>query len=156
MRRTYERGTKATLSFSGGSHASVNIADSMENASIWTVSGSKEAMEVPKNFKELRKRGVRNIAKYSAANVLFPAFFFPSTFTSTLRHVYRSVWPARGAKPRCAPLLFCYQYRLIKVFHSLSVFFLYTHFGSFCECRISNSVLTKFPEMQPLKPTRKN
>ena len=30
MRRTFERGTKARLSFSGGPHAPVNIADNME------------------------------------------------------------------------------------------------------------------------------
>ena len=83
MRRTYERGTKARLSFSGGPHAPVNMADSMENAGSWTVSGSKEAMEVPKNFKDLRKLGVRNIAQHSAANVSFPAVF-PPTFTSSI------------------------------------------------------------------------
>ena len=75
MRRTHERGTKARLSFSGGPHVPVNMADSMENAGSWTVSGSKEAMEVPKNFKDLLKLGVRNIAQYSAANVPFPSFF---------------------------------------------------------------------------------
>ena len=53
MRRTFERGTKARLSFSVGPHAPVNMADSMENADSWTVPGSKEAMEVPKNFKDL-------------------------------------------------------------------------------------------------------
>ena len=52
----------------------------MENADSWTVSGSKEAMEVPKN---LRKLGVRNIAQYSAANVPFPAFLAP-TFRSSI------------------------------------------------------------------------
>ena len=31
-----------------------------------------EAMEVPKNFKDFRKLGVRNIAQYRAANVPFP------------------------------------------------------------------------------------
>ena len=77
MRRTFERGTKARLSFSGGPHAPVNMADSMENAGSWTVSGTKEAMEVPKNFNDLRKLGVRNIAQYSTANVPFPASFFP-------------------------------------------------------------------------------
>ena len=50
------------------------MADSMENTGSSTVSGSKEAMEVLKNFKDLRKRSVRNIAQYSAANVPFPAF----------------------------------------------------------------------------------
>ena len=60
MRRTFERGAKARLSFSVGPHAPINMADSMENAGSWIVSGSKEAMEVPKNFKDLTKRGVRN------------------------------------------------------------------------------------------------
>ena len=36
-------------------------------------------MEVLKNFKDLQKLGVRNIAQYSAANVLFPVFFSPLT-----------------------------------------------------------------------------
>ena len=78
MRRTFEHCTKARLSFSGGPHAPVNMADSMENAGSWTVSGSKEVMEVPKNFKDLRKRGVRKIAQYSGAHVSrmpFPTFF---------------------------------------------------------------------------------
>ena len=55
MRRTSERCTKVRLSFSGGPHASVNMADGMKNAGSWTVSGSKEAMEVPKSFKDLRQ-----------------------------------------------------------------------------------------------------
>ena len=79
MRRTFKRGTKARLSFSGGSHVLVNMADSMENAGSWTVSGSKEAMEVPKKFKDLRKLGVRNIAQQTWN---FLRFFQP-TFTSS-------------------------------------------------------------------------
>ena len=100
MCRTYEHGTKARLSFSGGPHAPVNMADSMENAGSWTVSGSKEAMEVLKNFKDLRKLGLRNIALYSEENVPFPAFFPTDIhFFHTIRHVYRSMWPAREGKP---------------------------------------------------------
>ena len=60
---------------------------------MFTVSGSK----VPKSFKDLRKLGVRNIEQYSAANVPFPAFFFPTDF---LPYYPSCVWPARGAKPR--------------------------------------------------------
>ena len=71
MRRTYERGTKARLHF-----ALVNMADSMENAGSWTVSGSKEAMEVPKNFKDFGKLGARNIAQYFLR-------FSPHSFTSS-------------------------------------------------------------------------
>ena len=83
MRRTFERGAKARLSFSDGPHAPVNMADSMENGGSWTVSGSKEAVEVPKNFKDLRKLGAQNIAQYSGANVPFPAFL--STDITSLR-----------------------------------------------------------------------
>ena len=59
MCQTIERGTKARLTFSGGSHAPVNMADSMENAGSWTASGSKEVMEVQKNFKDLWKLGLQ-------------------------------------------------------------------------------------------------
>ena len=41
------------LSFSGGPLPPVNMADSMENGGSSTVSGSKEAMEVLKNVKDL-------------------------------------------------------------------------------------------------------
>ena len=70
--------------------APVNMADSMENVSSWTVSGSKEGMEVSKDSKDLLKCGIQNIVQYSAANDPFPAFF-PPTFTSihTICHVYR-------------------------------------------------------------------
>ena len=80
MRRTFERVTKARLSFSGGPLAPVNMADSMENAGV------------PKNSKYLQKHGVRNIAQYRAANVLFSAFFSTNIhFFHTIRHVYRTV-----------------------------------------------------------------
>ena len=65
MHRMFECSAKVRLSFSGGPHASVNMADSMENASKSTVPGSKEAMEVPKNFKNFQKLGLQNIAQYS-------------------------------------------------------------------------------------------
>ena len=41
MRRTYERGTKARLSFSGGPHAPVNMAESMED---WVNVGGKSRL----------------------------------------------------------------------------------------------------------------
>ena len=34
MRRTYERDTKARLSFCGGPHAPVNMADSVEEVNV--------------------------------------------------------------------------------------------------------------------------
>ena len=57
MCRMYERGTKARLRFSHGPHVPVNMVDSKENDGSWTVSGSKEVMEVPKSFKVLRQLG---------------------------------------------------------------------------------------------------
>ena len=74
MHTMFERGAKARLSFSGGPHAPVNMADSMENAGSWTVSGSKEAMEVPKNSKNLQKLGIQNIAQCS--NCVISCIFF--------------------------------------------------------------------------------
>ena len=59
-------------------------------------------MEVPKNFKDLQKLGVRNIARYSAANVPFPAFLQP-TFTSSILSAMFTIYivaPASEAKPR--------------------------------------------------------
>ena len=53
--RMFEGSAKVRLSFSGKPHAPINKADSMENAGSMTsvVSGSKEVMEVLKNFKDL-------------------------------------------------------------------------------------------------------
>ena len=93
MRRTIERGTKARLIFCGGSTRSCKHG--RQYAGSWTASGSEEAMEVPKNFKDLRKLVARNIAQQTCYSLRF----FPPTFTY-IRHVYRSVWPAREAKPR--------------------------------------------------------
>ena len=79
MRRTYERCTKARLSFSGGRHAPVNMADSMENAGSWTVSGSR-GDESPEELSKTWRM------KYGAAFVsrtAFPACFSP-TFTSSI------------------------------------------------------------------------
>ena len=71
MRRTF---AKAKLSFSGGPHASVNVA---RYAGSWTVSGSKGAMEGP-----------------SVVSFLFS--FTDIHFFHTIRHVCS----AREAKPR--------------------------------------------------------
>ena len=74
MRRTFERGTKARLSFSSGPHAPANMANSMEMPVVGLFL-DPETMEIQKNFKDLRKFSVRNIAQSSAANVPFPACF---------------------------------------------------------------------------------
>ena len=63
----------------------------MENGSSWTVSGSKEAMEVPKKCKDLQKIGVRNIAEYVSI-MPFPALFSTDIhFFHTSRRVYWSM-----------------------------------------------------------------
>ena len=56
---TNKCGTKARLSFSGGPHAPVNTADSMENAGSLIVCG------VPKIFKDLQKFCVWNVGQYN-------------------------------------------------------------------------------------------
>ena len=107
MRRTFERNTKARLSFSGGPHAPVNMAESMENAGNSTVSGSKEAMKDSKNSR-ICENLRQNKAQYSAANAPFSVFFSTDIhFFHIIRQVYRSVWPAREAKPRFGASLWC-------------------------------------------------
>ena len=74
----------------------------MTNVVGWTVSGPKQAMEVKEDFKDLRKLGVQNITQYSVTSCVYSTYIhFPSqALTShTMRHVYRSVWHAREAKP---------------------------------------------------------
>ena len=81
--------------------------NNIENDSSWTVFGSKEAMEVLKNFKDLQKLGVRNVAQYSAENVPYPVLFCSTSihFFHTLHHICGSVWPAKEANPRFGTLL---------------------------------------------------
>ena len=80
--------------------APVNMADSMENVSSWTVSGSKEGTEVSKDSKDLLKCGIQNIVQYSAANDPFPAFFPTNIHFNPYYLPCLQVWPAREAKPR--------------------------------------------------------
>ena len=90
--------TKVRLSFSGGPHAPVNMADSMGNAGSWTVSGSKEVMEVLKNFKDLQKLGIRNVVQCTKQTCHF--LHFPTHIHfHTIPRVYTRDWPAREAKP---------------------------------------------------------
>ena len=79
MHRTYEHGTKARLSFSGGPHAPVNIADSMEEVNV---GGKNTRNGILKTFAALYLFSVRS-----------------SGIFHTICHVYRNVWPARDAKP---------------------------------------------------------
>ena len=80
MRRTHERGTKVRLSFSGGPHTSVNMAKSMENAGSWTLSGSKEAMKVLKNF----KIATTCCSEVQRSKRAISYVFSPMTFTSSI------------------------------------------------------------------------
>ena len=82
MCRMYERSTRVRLSFSGGPHAPVNMADSMENVGSLTVSGSKEVMELPENLKALQKLDVQNIVQRSKCAI--SCIVFPPTFTSPI------------------------------------------------------------------------
>ena len=96
MRRKFAHGTKVRLSFSDRPHAPVNIADSMENAGSCSWIQRGDGSQVMKNFKDLRKLGVQSIEEYREASMPFPAFFHWHFF-HTIRHVYRSMWPAREA-----------------------------------------------------------
>ena len=76
----------------------------MENAGSSTVSGSKEAME-DGSPEELHGFAKTWRAKYSVVQrskrAPFPAYFSTDIqILPTIRHVYRSAWPAREAKPR--------------------------------------------------------
>ena len=82
MRRT-QRGTKARLGFSGGPHAPVNMADSMEEVHV--------VRQVVANLEVLRRDSHR----------LFGSKNGPTTgILHTIRHVYRSMWPTREERPR--------------------------------------------------------
>ena len=95
MRRTYERGTKPRISFSGGPHTPANMADSMEEVNV----GVK----------------MQEMACLLCCTALYFAIFealwdFHRLFGSrnspttdvlhTICHVYRGMWPAREPKPR--------------------------------------------------------
>ena len=100
MRRTYKCDTKARLSFSGGPHAPVNMADSIEEENE---GGEKRRKWHPRNVCSAVLRYI-SYAKFSQIlHVLrdFHHIFRPTTgILHTIRHVYRSVWPAREDKPR--------------------------------------------------------
>ena len=98
MHRRFKCSTKARLSFSGRSHAPVNRADSMDNASSWTVSGSKEAMEVLKNFKQFAKMWRM---KYSA--VQRSKRFYDAIYCVFLHLKKRFFWGGRGFNPPPPP-----------------------------------------------------
>ena len=92
MRRTHEHGTKARLSFSGGPQVPLNMADSTEEVDVG------------------RKNKLRYISHTKFSQILedlwdlhclFGSTNSPTTdFLHTVRHVYRSLWPIREAKPR--------------------------------------------------------
>ena len=91
MHTTYEHGTKGTLSFSGGPHTPVNMADSMEEVNV----GVKNAAHL-----------LCCTALYFVRQVLwdfhrlFGSGNSPTTsILHTICHVYRSMWPAREDKP---------------------------------------------------------
>ena len=110
MRRMFKRVTKARLSFSGGPHAPLNMADSMEEVNVngWEKRrkwhSSTEVLEVPCTiFRTPRFRQVlRDFHRF------FGSRNSPTTGNlHTIRHVYRSMWPAREAKPRFGTALEC-------------------------------------------------
>ena len=116
MRRAYERGIKARLSFSGGPHAPVNMADSMQNGRyldcllllffcfcffVFYLKKRWKSRRTSMICKNLACQIQRSTAQQTCH---FLRFFFSTDihfyFPNTIRHVYRGVWPAREAKPR--------------------------------------------------------
>ena len=87
MRRTYERGTKARFSFSGGRHALVNIADSMEELNVGETKNSK-----------LHVRYI-SYAKFSQI-VEVLRDFHPETVQLPAFSILSAISPVRDAKPR--------------------------------------------------------
>ena len=96
MRRTYERGTKARLSFSDGLHTPANMADSMEEVHVgkrrkWHCGNVCYAIfHAPSFRKSLKFFGTFRQLPFGSRNL------------HSIRHVYRSIWTARKAKPRFA------------------------------------------------------
>ena len=95
MYRTYKRGTKARLSFSGGPYAPVNMADSMEEVNV--IGGKMQKIQD------------------SVCSALYNALFRRPVFCKSLKffrtsliqkqltcHVYMSMWPVWELKLRLA------------------------------------------------------
>ena len=96
MRRTYKHGTKARLSFSGGPHAPVNMAESMEEVNV----GGKKPFAVlycaifrSLSFRKSLKFFRTSIASLDPETVQLPTF-------SILSAMFIGAWTAREDKPR--------------------------------------------------------
>ena len=86
----------------------------MENAGSWTVSGSKEAMGVPRNFKDLRKLGVQNIAQYSAA--IYGAYFVSKFKHAILRFKLQT---CHYSFQTCNPSIQTFKHSILRFKHSI-------------------------------------
>ena len=96
MRRTYERGTKARLSFSGGPHAPVNMVESMEEVNV----GGKKlfavlycAIFLTPSFRKSLKFFRTSITSLDPEPVELQAF-------SILSAMFIGAWTTREDKPR--------------------------------------------------------
>ena len=101
MRRTHDRGTKARPGLSAGAHAPVNVTDSMEEMNV---GGEKRRKWHSRNVCCAVLRYI-SYSSFRKSSLGLPSPFGPRNSPSTgilhaVRHVYRSVWPAREAKPR--------------------------------------------------------
>ena len=98
MRRTYERGTKANLSFSGGPHAPVNMADSMEEVNV---RGERHVFcIVVRSTLYFVCYIFRKISKFFGISIASLSNYWHSPY---IRHVYRRVWPVREASLALVP-----------------------------------------------------
>ena len=99
MRRTHERGTKARPGLSAGAQAPANVTESMEEMNVCGEKRRKwhsrnVCCAVPR-YISYTKYSQKSIVSLDPETVQLPAFYMYA-----IRHVYRSVWPAREAKPR--------------------------------------------------------
>ena len=104
MRRTYERGTKARLCFSGRPHAPVNMADSMEEVNV----GEKKSQICCAALRYISyAKFSQNLEVLWDFHRLFGSRNSPTTgILHTIRHVYRACGPPEKLSlalvPRCA------------------------------------------------------
>ena len=104
VQNVQERHTKSRLSFSGGPHAPVNMANSMEV----NVGGNKrrKCHVCCAVLRYISYAKFHKSLKFFGTSITSGSRNSPTTgILHTIRHVYRSVWPAREAKPRFGAVL---------------------------------------------------
>ena len=104
MCRTFERGAKATLSFSGRPHTSMNMADSME-VNVGTKNTGNGTFSVL-HCTIFHMLSFHKYLKFFGTSIASGSRNSPTaSILHTIHHVYRSVWPTLEAKPPSGAVL---------------------------------------------------